>query len=73
MGEPSSALAKNVSGKTYRFEANDQKVRSIKIEFSAQDARVTLGTELGEHVLEVGFGNWKELHDEFLCQLLRPG
>jgi CubicO group peptidase (beta-lactamase class C family) len=53
-GQPSSLSAARVSGKSYLFEANDQKVKTISCDFNGEGVSLTLQNEEGEH--QVGCG-----------------
>ena len=61
-GKAASAMAATVSGATYTFEAgeaNEQKVETIRWDFSPDGAVVTVQDALGEHRIEAGAGDWR--------------
>lgn len=57
-GKPTSPTAERISGKTYRFEPNDQKVRSLTLAFQPDRCVVTLQDDRGEHRTECGAAEW---------------
>ncbi len=58
-GRKSSPLVASVSGKTYRFEPNDQKLAAIRYDFGTDDGRLTITDDRGVHAIDVGYGRWK--------------
>jgi CubicO group peptidase (beta-lactamase class C family) len=59
-GKPTSPTAERVSGRTYRFEANDQKVESITLTFAEDRCILKLHDGRGEHQVEAGSHAWIE-------------
>jgi CubicO group peptidase (beta-lactamase class C family) len=57
-GRLASPTAKRVSGRTCRFEANEEKIQSAKITFKGNRCTMTLGDKRGEHPVECGNGAW---------------
>lgn len=57
-GNPSSPLAARLSGKTWHFAANEQKIESIRLDFEARQTRLTIRDEHGSHAMELGHGRW---------------
>jgi CubicO group peptidase (beta-lactamase class C family) len=59
-GEPSSALAAAVSGRTYRFDPSSG-IRSIALSFGRDEAVYTVDDTLGTHAVPVALnGAWRE-------------
>ncbi|MCX6377949.1 MAG: serine hydrolase, partial [Armatimonadetes bacterium] len=57
-GKVSSPTAKRVSGKTYRFEANDQKIQSLTLRADGKHSTLIVHDEGGEHSFLCGSGSW---------------
>lgn len=57
-GKMTSPLAKELSGKTWRFAANDQKIQSIQLSFHATESRLVIGDDHGSHAISLGHGRW---------------
>jgi CubicO group peptidase (beta-lactamase class C family) len=57
-GQPASPTARRVSGRSFRFEANEEKIQSVTFTFEANGSRLTLRDEQGEHSLECCSGAW---------------
>jgi CubicO group peptidase (beta-lactamase class C family) len=57
-GKQSSPTAGRVSGRTYRFEANDQKMRSATFVFDVDRCRLTVSQEGGESRIDCKDGEW---------------
>ena len=53
-GNSSSEIGKTVSGKTYRFEANDQDIEAITVDFGDESAKLSLRSSHGEQELLCG-------------------
>ena len=66
-GQRSSIRAKAVSGITYAFDANEQKISALRFDFGADEAQLTLKDENGEHIIRVGDGTWKRDTTTFKC------
>jgi CubicO group peptidase (beta-lactamase class C family) len=58
VGKPESPDGKKFSGRTYRFDANPQKIRSITFDFSDRRCSLTLEDEQGAHKLTASFSSW---------------
>ena len=69
-GETSSPVAAQVSGKTFRFPENDQKIESVRLDFAADRAILAVHDEQGEHTVEIGVGDWREGKTTFLMDRL---
>ena len=59
-GAPSSTTADCVSGQRYDFEANDQQIDAITVEFALDQDRVTFHSPAGEYAIDCGHGAWIE-------------
>lgn len=61
-GEPTSPTAAQVSGRLYRLAPNDEKIETIRFDFSANDESVLILQEEGgkEHQIVCGNGVWKK-------------
>lgn len=57
-GQASSPIAVDVSGRTFVFEDNDQKVTSVTFDFAADRSTITIVNEHGTHTLAGGNGSW---------------
>jgi CubicO group peptidase (beta-lactamase class C family) len=57
-GRPASPTAQRISGRTCRFEANDDKVQSATLTFKGGRCTMTLRDERGERRIECGSGAW---------------
>lgn len=57
-GDATSPTAKRVSGKTYRFEANEEKFESVTPSFEGGRCTITLRNAQGEHKLVAGAEKW---------------
>ncbi|HZO87346.1 MAG TPA: serine hydrolase [Chthonomonadaceae bacterium] len=58
-GQPSSPVAARVSGQTYRFEANEQKIESVTLDFGADESELRIRDGRGEHRIACGSnGAW---------------
>jgi len=57
-GKPSSPLAKEISGKTWRFAANDQKLESVQLYFDAKQTQLTIRDDHGNYNITLGHGCW---------------
>jgi CubicO group peptidase (beta-lactamase class C family) len=58
-GAPSAALASTVSGKTYAFPANDDKVESVALELAAEGAVLVVRKAGQESRVPCGSGGWR--------------
>jgi CubicO group peptidase (beta-lactamase class C family) len=58
-GRPSSALAASVSGKTYVFPANDEKVEAVGVEFGGDAATIVMRVGGREGRVPCGAGAWR--------------
>jgi CubicO group peptidase (beta-lactamase class C family) len=59
-GQPSSATAARVSGRTYRFEKSDQDVDAITLDLEAQPGTLIIQDGNGTHRIGVGSGVWQK-------------
>src|SRR5207245_8360161 len=57
-GKLTSPTARRVSGRTCRFEANEEKIQSATLTFKRNRCTMTLRVERGEHPIEGGHGAW---------------
>jgi CubicO group peptidase (beta-lactamase class C family) len=64
-GQTSSPLAKQVSGKTFRFSENEAKLEWVRFDFGKEGSALTLRNAGGEHRLEVSYGRWSTGHTRF--------
>ena len=58
-GRPSSALAASVSGRTYVFPANDEKIETARVEFNGDAATIILTVGGHEGRVPCGAGSWR--------------
>jgi CubicO group peptidase (beta-lactamase class C family) len=59
-GNAESALPANVSGKTFRLEANAGGAQSISFRFQIDTCTFVLDDPQGEYIIECGLGKWVE-------------
>jgi CubicO group peptidase (beta-lactamase class C family) len=57
-GKAESPTAKRVSGKEYRFDANDQKLEALSATFRGKRSTLVARSAAGERKLEVGADEW---------------
>jgi hypothetical protein len=57
-GEPASAAAREVSGRTYSLAANDLGIESIALEFAGDRCALTVRSPLGSEAIACGNGAW---------------
>jgi CubicO group peptidase (beta-lactamase class C family) len=57
-GKSSSPTARRVSGRSCRFEANEEKIQSATLTFKGNRCKMTLRDESGERPVECGSGAW---------------
>src|SRR5262249_27792470 len=57
-GPATSPLAAEVSGRTYRFEQNEQEVDTITLDIDAGGARLTVQDSNGNHEVRAAVGGW---------------
>jgi CubicO group peptidase (beta-lactamase class C family) len=57
-GQETSPLAAEVSGRTYRFEKNDQDVDAITLDIGKGGATLTIQDSNGTHQLAASYGEW---------------
>jgi hypothetical protein len=58
-GSPSSPLAASVSGQTYTFPANDEKIEAARVEFGTDGATIVLRVAGREGRIPCGAGAWR--------------
>jgi hypothetical protein len=59
-GKQSSPMANKVSGKTYAFYVNDQKLESISAAFESDGATLTIRDGNGTHEIACNYGTWRK-------------
>jgi CubicO group peptidase (beta-lactamase class C family) len=69
LGGDTSPLAASVSGKTYCFEPNEQKIEAVTLEFGANETVLWVRNAYGEHTILCGVDEW----ERSLAALDRPG
>lgn len=57
-GQASSPVAAQVSGKRFNFEKNDQRVKSIQLDFAGDASTLTIRDARGTHDIGCGYGAW---------------
>ena len=57
-GKPTSETARRVSGKTFRFDSNPQKIQAATLSFEGNRATLKLQLEKGEHSVVCGKDSW---------------
>jgi hypothetical protein len=57
-GKPSSPLGARVSGKSYRFPANELGIRTASVDFSGDTPRIHFEDADGKHDIACGAGRW---------------
>jgi CubicO group peptidase (beta-lactamase class C family) len=68
-GDASSPQAAEVSGKTYRFEPNAQKIETVMLKFGARETLLHVRNDRGEHTVACGVDEWSY----GVTELERPG
>ena len=59
-GQPVAPLAAAVSGQTYRFDENEQKIQAITFDFNQEETVLRVVTDRGEQRIACGVnGDWK--------------
>jgi CubicO group peptidase (beta-lactamase class C family) len=58
LGRVASPLAAEVSGRTYRFEKNDQSVDTIRLDIDDGGATLTMQDNNGTHQVRAALGSW---------------
>ena len=58
VGQPSSPVAVQVSGKRYVFEKNDQKIKAITLTFGEGESHIVIQDARGKHQIACGNGAW---------------
>ncbi len=57
-GQSSSPVAAQVSGKRFVFEKNDQRIKSVQLDFAGDGSTLTLRDAQGTHKIACGHGVW---------------
>lgn len=73
-GQRTSPVAAQVSGKTYRFAENDQKIETITCDFEKDEAVLTVRDARGTHRVNCGYGGdaWQSGTTTFLQRGVWP-
>lgn len=71
-GATASPLAAQVQGATYRFEANDAGVESVRIELDSDGGTAHFRDHQGDHQIAFGFGAWRRNTTDFACPTGNP-
>jgi CubicO group peptidase (beta-lactamase class C family) len=67
-GKNASPRSESLSGKTYRFTPNDQKIETVTFDFGKDDLKLTVKDGAGTHTVACGMGKWKQSETTFLQQ-----
>ncbi len=57
-GQPASPVAAQVSGKRFVFEKNDQRIKSVKLDFAGDAGAITIRDARRTHTIACGHGAW---------------
>lgn len=57
-GKQNSPTAERISGKTFTFEKNDNKIESLSLTFSGEHCTIKLKDARGEHTAKCRMGDW---------------
>ncbi len=57
-GQPTSPVAAKVSGKRFVFEKNDQRIKSVTLDFAGDAGVITIRDASGTHKIACGRGAW---------------
>jgi len=57
-GKPNSPITERISGKTFTFEKNDNKIESLSLTFSGDRCTIKLKDARGEHTAKCRMGDW---------------
>jgi hypothetical protein len=72
-GPLTAPIAAQVSGKTYRFGENDQKMESATLDLTGDSGgTLTIQDDAGAHRIEFGIGVWKTGTTTFLQRRIWP-
>ncbi len=66
-GSATTAMAAQVSGKTYLFPTNAQNIDAVTLEFKGPDATFVVRSLGREHRIDCGFGVWKKGRTAFVA------
>ncbi len=58
-GQDSSPVAAQVSGQTYRVEANERNIEAITLNFAGPDQHMIVKTAAAEETIPFGYGAWQ--------------
>lgn len=64
-GEPSSALATDVSGRRYATAQNSRGIRSVSLDFAGTEPRLAIEDADGTHSIAIGIGSWARQRTTF--------
>lgn len=59
VGQPSSPLAKEYSGKTYQVADDELRLKSIALEFGDAQSKLLVSDARGDHIIQIGHGVWQ--------------
>jgi CubicO group peptidase (beta-lactamase class C family) len=59
-GQAESPLLSQVSGRTYKVDANDLGIETIKLDFGGDDCTVSIKTAAGAETIPCGYGEWRK-------------
>ena len=57
-GEPTAALAADVSGARYAIAQNSRGIRSVSLDFAGAEPRLVIEDADGTHSIAIGIGSW---------------
>ena len=57
-GKAGSPITPQISGRTYRVDANELKIETIRLDFSESGCLLSVKTAAGEETLPCGYGMW---------------
>ena len=59
-GQAESPIASQVSGRTYRVDANDLEIETVSLNFTGSGCTVRVKTAMGEETIPGGYGAWRQ-------------
>lgn len=72
-GQAASPIAPQVSGRTYRVDANDLNIETIALDFSEAGCAIKVTTAAGVETFRCGYGVWQQGHSTLFQQPLLFG
>ncbi|MCB9432113.1 MAG: serine hydrolase [Ardenticatenaceae bacterium] len=65
VGQPSSPLAAQVSGKTFHLEDSELQLASVALECGEEQSKLIVRDGRGEYAIQIGYGAWQSGHSDY--------